>query len=135
MITKITDIGEIAPILKKYFKGYIFNNDPFEKVLVYSKDDILAIISYSIIYERAEINYIITMPEKRKQGIGNELLNKALSDIENHGCKSVSLEVEIENKAAINLYLKNGFHKKGIRKNYYDSKDAYLMVKEIEVRK
>ena len=134
MIKQTTNLVEISPILKKYFHGYQISNDPFEKVAVYSDKNIIGIISYSIIYERGEINYIITLPSHRNQGIGSQLLEYAINDMKNSGCTSISLEVESTNIDAINLYLKHGFIKQGIRPNYYEGKDAYLMIKEVEVK-
>lgn len=134
MIQEKTNLDDISPILKEYFHGYQISNDPFEKVAVYIDNSIIGIISYSIIYERGEINYIITLPNHRNQGIGTKLLEYAVNDIKNNKCTIISLEVESTNINAINLYSKYGFQKKGVRPNYYEGKDAYLMVKEIEVR-
>lgn len=135
MINQINDFHSISPILEKHFHGYQISNDPFEKAAVYVDENIIGIISYSIIYERGEINYIITLPEYRQKGIGNKLLNYAIEDMTNNGCSTISLEVETTNIEAINLYSKYNFKKQGIRTNYYNGKDAYLMVKEIEVIK
>lgn len=42
----------------------------------------------------------------------------------------ITLEVNEENKSAINLYKKYGFQTIGIRKKYYNNKfDAYIMTK------
>ncbi len=134
MITEVNDLETVAPILKEYFHGYIVNNDPFEKIAIYNHNGIMGIVSYSIMYERAEINYIITLPHFRNKGIGSKLLEYALKDINNKKCKNISLEVEAENEEAINLYLKYGFKKEAVRPKYYNGKDAYLMTKEIEVK-
>ncbi len=124
---------EIENILQKYFETYKAN-DIYEKILIYEDKKIKGIISYSIIYERAEINYIVTINEYRKQGIGTKLLNEALKNIIKSKCKIVSLEVNNTNTSAINLYLKQGFVKKAIRKNYYKNGDALLMIKELVVK-
>lgn len=133
MIKQPTNLDKVYPVLKKYFHGYQISDDPFEKVAVYTDNQIISIISYSIIYERGEINYIVTLPDYRKKGIGESLLEYAIEDMKKNQCTSVSLEVDTNNVEAINLYLKCGFKKQGIRQNYYQGKDAYLMVKEIEV--
>ncbi|MCI9084477.1 MAG: GNAT family N-acetyltransferase [Bacilli bacterium] len=135
MITQPNNLEEVSPILKKYFHGYQISSDPFEKVAVYNDNNIIGIISYSIIYGRGEINYIITLPTHRKQGIGSQLLEYAINDMKNNNCTTISLEVESNNIEAINLYSKYGFQKQAIRSNYYQGKDAYLMIKEIEVIK
>jgi len=133
MIKQLTNLDNIYPVLKKYFHGYQVSADPFEKVAVYTDNHVISIISYSIIYERGEINYIITLPDYREKGIGQCLLEYAIDDMKQNQCTSISLEVETSNIKAINLYSKCGFRKQGIRPNYYKGKDAYLMVKEIEV--
>ncbi len=134
MIKQETNLDKVSLILKEHFHGYQISNDPFEKVAVYIESNIIGIISYSIIYERGEINYIITLPNHRNQGIGGQLLEYAINDMKNSSCTSISLEVESTNTNAINLYSKYGFTKQGTRSNYYKGKDAYLMVKEIEVK-
>ena len=118
-------------LLTKHFKEYKYTFDPYGKVLEYDNGQIIGIISYSIIYERAEINYIATDHKYRAQGIGSQLLEKALEDIKRNNCNIVSLEVEENNIPAINLYSKYGFEKKAIRKNYYGNNNGYLMTKEI----
>ena len=87
-------------------------------------------LSYSIIYERAEINYIVVDNLYRKKGIASKLLSYALDDIKHRKCESISLEVLEDNVPAINLYLKNGFVKKAIREKYYGNKNGILMVKD-----
>ena len=120
--------------LIKYFDDYKIDTDPFERVAIYRDKEVVGAISYSIIYERAEINYIAVSLEYREHGIASRLLDYALSDMIKSAVSSVSLEVETDNIAAINLYLKYGFIKKAIRKNYYGNNDGYLMVREFEVR-
>ena len=44
---------------------------------------------------------------------------------------NITLEVNINNIGAINLYLKNGFKVVSKREKYYDGTDAYLMLKEV----
>ncbi len=134
MIKEIS-CNQVAPLLKKFFPSYQVNSDPFEKVVAYYHDEIIAIISYSIIYERAEVNYIIVTEANRHQGFGQKLLDYALADIISYHCQSVSLEVAVDNLPAINLYQKYGFNVKTIRANYYANTNAYLMVKELEVKK
>lgn len=129
MIEQVDNLKEVEPLLQKYFKTYK-TNDPYEKVIIYSKDEIIGILSYSIIYERGEINYIVTIPGYRNQGIGTMLLEKALEIMEKAGCDTISLEVEESNQSAIQLYKNQGFEIKAIRKKYYGNHDAYLMVKE-----
>lgn len=82
-----------------------------------------------IIRVDVEILTFAVLPEYQKQGIGQKLLTTFLKDLQN---VSIYLEVAINNRAAIELYTKNGFTIRGIRKGYYQHGqelpvDAYLM--------
>ena len=46
-------------------------------------------------------------------------------------CENITLEVRIDNHIAISLYEKFQFKKIAIRKNYYRTKDAWLMERKI----
>ena len=59
------------------------------------------------------------------------LLNYFINDVKNT-CKSIALEVKIDNYKAINLYKKLGFKSVRIIKNYYKDKDGLLMIKELD---
>ena len=132
MIEKIDNVYLILPFIKTYFPKFSVKDDPFGKMLCYKKNNqVIGFISYSLIYERAELNYIVTDKDYRRRGIGQKLLDAALMDLKNNKVESFSLEVSIHNQNAIKFYLKNGFEKKAIRKNYYDSEDAYLMVMKV----
>ncbi len=103
------------------------SNNPYAKYLIYlEKDKVIGYIYYSDIYERCEINQIEVALEKRGHGIATKLMNKLISDV----CKSISLEVRIDNYIAIKLYEKFGFKKKAIRNGYYNGTDGILMVRE-----
>jgi len=50
----------------------------------------------------------------------------------NDSVETVTLEVAVNNEAAINLYKKFGFEIIHIRKKYYNGIDAYLMGRRID---
>lgn len=99
---------------------YKITKNPYNKVLIYELDEIVAFIDYSIIYENIEINYIYVKEKYRNRGIAYKLLTYVLD-------RPATLEVSILNKKAINLYKKLGFEIVAIRKNYYNGIDGYLM--------
>ena len=131
MIKEINDKYVIKNILSKNFPNYVLSNDPFERVYAYGADEIYGLISISVIYERAEVNYIVVKEEQRNMGIGSELLQYVIDVLLKENVLSVSLEVGVSNLPAILLYKKFGSIKKSIRKNYYGGKDAYLMIKDL----
>ena len=133
MIEHIKDFKLVEGILKENFSGYVNTNDPFEKIQIYKENEqIIGLISYSIIYEREEINYIYFVYAHRKKHIGSRLLSTALEELKKENCKSVSLEVNEKNTSAINLYQKYDFQIKAIRPFYYGKNNGYLLIKEVK---
>jgi len=122
---------EIIKFCEDFFPQYKITDDPFEKYLGYYEDELIGIITYSIIYERAEINYICVRNEFRRKHIGSKLMDGALEKMKNQGCYSISLEVASDNIKAINLYKKYGFKEVSVREKYYGGKDALLFVREL----
>lgn len=124
------DILLIEKLGKKLHNNYKVNLDVFSNIYVCTVDDnIIGFISYSIMYERAEILDIFIDIKYRNKGYASNLINKVFNQA--HECNNISLEVDAKNENAINLYKKFGFEIKTVRKNYYDLNDAYLMVKEL----
>ena len=133
MIEKVNDLDLVLPFIRKYFLNFRYDSNPYERMFCYKKNNkIIAFISYSIIYERAELNYIVVDEEYRRKGIAQKLLDFVLADLKNNMVENFSLEVNVNNKDAIKFYLKNGFEIKTVRSNYYEDGDAYLMVLEVK---
>ena len=111
----------------------LFLDDPFSSLLViYDDNKIVGYLSYSLIYDRSEINYVIVLDEYRNQGFAYELLYYFISICELNKCKNVTLEVNEHNICAIKLYTKFGFQIVAIRENYYSDGNGYLMMREFD---
>lgn len=110
----------------------LFDSDPFSRIYVYEENNQIAgFISYSIVYERAEINYIYVDHNFRRKGIASDLLAYCLIDADKHGCVNVTLEVNSKNEAGIKLYEKNDFKIAATRSHYYNGVDGFLMIREL----
>ena len=110
----------------------LFEHDPFSRVFVYEKDnEIIGFISYSIAYDRAEINYIYVSDKHRKDGVASALMEFCIDEVIKHGCINITLEVSSENKIGIKLYEKFGFSQAAIRPRYYHGVDGILMIREL----
>lgn len=110
--------------------NYKLTNNPFSKCLIYLEDNIIiAFIDYSIIYEKIEINYIFVKEEYRRKKIASKLLSYLIEN--NLNKENITLEVNINNINAINLYKKFNFNEVAIRKNYYGNSDGILMERKI----
>lgn len=121
----------VFQLLKQYFNTQYKELNPFEKILIYKDTEVAGLISYSILYERAELNYILVLPDYRNNCIASLLMKTMLSDLIKNKVKSVTLEVNENNIPAIQLYKKYGFQKISIRKKYYGNEDALLLQKEL----
>ena len=81
---------------------------------------IIGYVSFFEIKDEAEIIKIGIDKFYQRKNYGSQVI----SEMKRIGIKKIFLEVSIENVEAINFYLKNGFYKIGIRKEYYKQKDG-----------
>ena len=129
MFKKITGKDYVNYKLNNVYK---INNNPFCNYIIYEeKKIILGFIIYSLIYERAEIEYIYVDKNYRRNHIGTKLINYMEKNAISNKCTNITLEVSIKNTEAYNLYLKNGFIEVATREKYYNGVDALLMLKKL----
>jgi ribosomal-protein-alanine acetyltransferase len=76
----------------------------------------------------ADLMTIAVNPSYRRRGIATSLIIELENWAKSKGAQAMMLEVDIKNADAIQLYLKHGYEKLNIRKNYYGyGKDAQIM--------
>ncbi len=97
------------------------------------------ILGYCGLYmalDEGEIINIAVRADSQQQGIADQLLKAVLKEGKRNGVERFFLEVRVSNIGAIRLYEKNGFHKQGVRKNFYRSpcEDAYVMNRMDEIK-
>ncbi len=94
------------------------------------------VVGYASATLRGKAGHLVSiavLPEFRRLGIGKALLKALLERLREAGARSVTLEVSVRNKAAINLYLKMGFKAVGkITRYYQDGSDAIIMELSLE---
>ncbi len=125
-------------IINRYYQEFDYNNTDlfnigtFEHVYIYDENNnIEGFINYSIIYDRAELNYIYVPYEHRGKHIATNMMIFFIEHAKKYGCKNITLEVAENNLCGIALYTKFGFKKVSIRNNYYKNSNAILMMKEL----
>lgn len=105
-------------------------------LLVLGKEDQL--LAYVLILYRAGTNLarlysIAVLPECQGQGYARKLLDAAEHEVRNRFCVFMRLEVNVDNKAAINLYEKYGYLMIARIPAYYeDGSDAFRMEKRMQ---
>ena len=67
----------------------------------------------------AYIQTIEVLPERRGQGIGDELLRRVESSARESAAKAIWLHVATDNSAAIRLYEAHGYSRQGREEHYY----------------
>ena len=125
MISEIKDISLIEDIFKKIFDQEL-KTTIYSKIVVYKEKNILGFMIYDLIYDRIELEYIGVVEEYQNKKIASKLMGYLININ-----LPISLEVNINNVKAINLYTKYNFKKVSLRKNYYNNDDAYLMIREV----
>ena len=120
MIKEVSDIDYLNSL-----SDYKITLNYFNKVIgYYLEHKLVGYLDYSVMYEKIEINYIFVINEYRRKNIAYNLIKYVM---DNYEFENITLEVNINNIGAINLYKKLGFKVISIRKNYYDGVDGYLM--------
>ena len=99
---------------RESFKNY-FNENTI-KIWKISTRKIIGFVNFYHVKDEIEIIQIGIIKSCQRKNYGSLIIKKIkkLNDV-----KKIFLEVSVENFQAINFYLKNGFKKIGIRKDYY----------------
>jgi ribosomal-protein-alanine N-acetyltransferase len=77
--------------------------------------------------DEAEILTLAVVPPARGRGLGRALLKSAAIHAATLGAASMFLEVGADNQAALALYAGLGFERVGLRKGYYQGRDAWVL--------
>ena len=83
-------------------------------------EDVAGYIGCYCIAGAGEITNVAVKASHRRKGIGGKLLQKLYEEGVALDTREYFLEVRESNEAAIGLYLRQGFVKEGIRKNFYE---------------
>ena len=95
------------------------------------------VVGYAGIWQpidEAHITNIVTKKDKRKNKIATKMLERLIEISKQRKLNNITLEVNINNKPAINLYKKYHFEEVGLRKKYYNNTDdAIIMTLKLDV--
>ena len=127
-----SDYNSVEKMLKDEFNISFPQENSFSRKLVCAKDEnIVGTLLYSVMYERAEIDYICVKKECRNKNIATDLINEMFTILIQDNVETVSLEVRKSNIPARSFYKKMGFSEVSIRSNYYKNEDGILMVRKL----
>ena len=101
-------------------------NSSYDSLFGYYENELL--VGF-IMYETIDIVNIVVDEKYRHQGIATRLIKYVLNNFAD--VEKLMLEVNENNKVAVNLYLKNGFKEINRRPKYYDSDTAIIMERDV----
>lgn len=78
--------------------------------------------------DEAHITNIVVKKDERGKHIGTQLLEKLINMAQKQRLKCITLEVNVNNKNAIQLYKKHNFEEVGRRKKYYNNTDDAIIM-------
>lgn len=87
-------------------------------------DEMVAFAITQIVLDEATLFNIAVDPAYQRRGLGRELLEQVIDEVEKRGVVTLWLEVRASNVAAIALYESLGFNEATIRRNYYPTADG-----------
>ena len=109
-------------------KDLLSNDNVVFRVMIDSSSRVIGYYSFAQILDEGHINNIAVRSLDQSKGFGTKLMEDMINQASKRGINALTLEVEIENIKAINLYKKFNFTNEGIRKKYYkNTKDAMIM--------
>lgn len=96
-----------------------FAHQAFAAFGLLGKQGLVAYVSVYHTLDELEILNLAVVPEERRQGYGRRILRMSLQVARKMGMHRALLEVRVSNHAAIGLYESSGFHRIGLRPQYY----------------
>lgn len=125
--------GEL-PWTKSAFLTELRSNSKHLYLLIQKKEQVVGFIGCRIYGKDAHITNVAVRTNDQGKGIGLFLLKETQKFAEQHGCKTMSLEVRISNNNAQRVYRKMGFVSNAIKRGYYDEnhEDALEMILDLE---
>jgi ribosomal-protein-alanine N-acetyltransferase len=97
------------------------------------------LVGYAIVSRYVDAWHVMNIavaPSSRRRGIAIALLDRLFEATASDSRRGYTLEVRVSNDAAISLYERMGFHRRGIRRGYYtdNREDALIMWRDPVVR-
>ncbi len=130
-VAQIKDMIEVERIERSCFEGDLLNRRSLRHLLIRGHCSFFvaiqnhAVIGYAVTLFRrrstlARIYSIAVLNSYRGRCIAGRLLDVAETEAQSRGCTAMRLEVRIDNAQALGLYQGRGYHRLGIKQNYYE---------------
>lgn len=132
----LTDFNSIKDILISDFDdfwnintfAYELENENSYYLVAKVNNEIVGFAGMKIVLDEADVMNVVTKKDKRNLGIGFCVLEKLIYIAKEKGIRKLTLEVNVNNLAAIHLYEKLGFKQVAVRSKYYDNVDDAVIM-------
>jgi ribosomal-protein-alanine N-acetyltransferase len=84
-----------------------------------SRDAVIGFVAFQLAGADADLTMVAVLPDARRTGLGQALVETGLTEMAAAGVESVFLEVAETNASARALYARLGFREAGQRRSYY----------------
>lgn len=135
------DLPEVLAIERELFpdpwSGKLFRDDLKDdgrRMAVCLRSD-GAIAGYAVgwfVEDEFHLGNLAVAKRHQGRGLGRRLLDHALGQARGRSCRLATLEVRASNRTAIALYRRSGFTEVAVRRRYYGSEDALVMLAELD---
>ncbi|MET0567166.1 MAG: ribosomal protein S18-alanine N-acetyltransferase [Acidimicrobiia bacterium] len=95
--------------------------------LAADEDGVVGFAGAMLVDDEAHVTNLLVDPDRRRQGMGFELMKSLIEAAVEAGARHLTLEVRSRNEAARALYARLGLAPVGIRKGYYGDDDALIL--------
>ncbi|MHB1842779.1 MAG: ribosomal protein S18-alanine N-acetyltransferase [Sulfobacillus sp.] len=134
-LTQVLEIEHLSyptPWSRRAFVSELTENAYAHYLAAKSGSRLVGYVGMWLVLDEAHITNVAVHPTVRHRGVGRLLMETAIDLTEEHGCRTITLEVRRTNQVAQTLYRSLGFQMTGVRKGYYtdNGEDALIMVRE-----
>lgn len=135
------DIDKAADIEKACFNAPWSYNQLAESLSMpdnlflgaFSKDELVGYIGFYKVMDEGFVTNLAVKPYYRRKGIGRALLCRLIDECTSLKIRLITLEARESNRAALSLYMAEGFEVCGKRRGFYKNpvEDAVLLCRKI----
>lgn len=108
------------------FESFFERAGVFAAIAYNKKQEKVGFVLCWLIEDQCDLLSMGVLPDYRRDGVGQMLLDFAMANARSLDAKFMMLEVNINNTAAHTLYEAQGFEKFSVRKGYYTNADGTL---------
>lgn len=118
-----------SPWSEKAFKSELDRPEVTEWFVALEDGVVIGYSGLLRVGQEGHITNLAVRRDRRRQGVGSELVSRLTDAAKRRGVTALTLEVRETNESAIRLYENAGFHVVGKRRRYYpeDDEDALIM--------